>query len=285
MSQDKPSPSRGVARGDTTSWWGVLDVPRERTFALEVGPLSLEIERRAHEWRLRHREESSASDDRLTRGLVESREVDLPPDAASDSRKLEGSGWDRILRIGAESASAPLEAVALTADRPVVTVPVNPFLIPPRASLLLFVSTPLWLGIEREGERLFEVPISRPRDTWVGAQTGPGQAAYANRTQCRQDLEELPFRPHRAVSPIQVTNRSGDAFPLEHLVLSVPFLSLYQGKQGLIWTERIEVTIDAGIDSEIRFEAPAEAGQAHQISTRRSEPPSGRLGQMLASVF
>ena len=245
----------------------------------------LEIERRAHEWRLRHREESTASDDRLTRGLVESRKGDLLPEATGGSRESAGSSWDRILRIGAETAGAALEIVALTADRPVVTVPVNPFLIPPRASLLLFVSTPLWLGVEREGERLFEVPISRPRDTWVGAQTGPGQAAYANRTQCRQDLEELPFRPHRAVSPIQVTNRSGAVFALEHLVLSLPFLSLYQGKHDLIWTERIEVTVDEGIDSEIRFEAPAEAGQAHQISTRRGDPPSGRLGQMLASVF
>lgn len=269
-------------------WWGPLDVETEGAHRLAVGPLELVVERHEHAWRVRHRSDPDAPDDRLCSEAV-------PRSAAGASSQAEHAPErgvvehldDVTLRIGGETARMPLEVVALTADRPVVSLPVDPFVVPSGRSVRLFVSTPLWLALESGGERLCELPIARPSDTWVGANIGPGQAAYANRTQCRQLLSALPFRPHRAISPVRVTNRSRDALPLERVVLSVPFLSLHANDDGMLWTETIDVAIDddGRIESEIGDEPPPEARATQPVSPARTKPPGGGLGRMLASVF
>lgn len=272
---------RGEMNRAGAIWWGPLEVPCKSVHVLEIGPLELQVERHDREWRIRHREylreDLQQPDGRLpTQSVRPVRSLGEPPVET----------WERILRIGMDTAAEPLELVAQTADRPIVTVPADPFLIPPRGQVLLFVSTPLWIAIECRNQRLFEVPIGRPSDTWVGARTGPGQAAYANRTQCRQELDEVPFRPHRALSPLHVSNRSSRALPLERVVIAMPYLSLYADDDQTIWTERVDVTIDDDKTiSAIRPGAPEQAASARTLSARRTAPPSGRLGQMLASVF
>lgn len=103
----------------------------------------------------------------------------------------------------------PLKLVPIMADRLVVSRPKSPFRILPGQHATLFVSTPAWVRIALgNGKALAELPLFRPSDTWFGPSTLVGELGYAARTHCRLDVCDVPFRPHRAVTPLRVENRS-----------------------------------------------------------------------------
>ena len=254
-------------------WWGPLDTTPDGCTRVGVGPLDLLVERRPDEWRIRQREEAQASEDRVTR-------------VACDAAARDAVEWERMLRVGTDTATHGLDVVAKTADLPIVSLPVDPFVLPPRTGVVFYVSTPLWLGLTCGGEVVFETPILAPRQTWVGAPAGPGGPAYANRTQCRRQLDELPVRPHRAISPVAVENRAGTPRAIERLVLSVPYLTLFATASAQLWTERIEIELD-GEETESRIcpGSPDEASGTEPLAPPREPMPTGRLGRMLAAVL
>lgn len=255
-------------------WWGEFDLaPREGLF-WEVGPLNIRVDRLGREWQIRYRHEDNGLEDRLRVG-------------AKAEPLSEGVDWDGMFRIAGQVHEAPFRLVALTADRTVVSQPVDPFYVLPSESVRLFVSTPLWVGVDCGRTRLCDVPTTRPSDTWVGPTVGPGEAAYANRMHCRQDLSELPFRPHRAISPIAVRNRSRHMLALERVAINLPLLSLFAGGSGRIWTEAIELSLldDNELESSIVIGPPPEASAGRDISASRREKDSGILGSALASIF
>jgi hypothetical protein len=55
---------------------------------------------------------------------------------------------------------------------------------------------------------IFDQPTHRPSDTWFGPTTMTGELCYAIRTSVRLNLENLPARPGRAISVVQVKNQS-----------------------------------------------------------------------------
>lgn len=222
---------------------------------------------------MRHREDPQATEDRLQLATCA-----IEP-AVDES-------WTQVRRIGGAPRDGTLVVLPRTADRPIVSLPADPFVVPQHATLVLFVSTPLWVEVRFEDAAVFDVPTLRPVDTWVGPTTGPGEAAYANRTQCRQELDEIPLRPYRALTPVEVRNRSASPRPLERLRLAVPFLSLFSTDEGRLWTERIELSIeDDRTDSRIAAGAPAEARGAVLVSAPRLATPSGGLGRILANIL
>lgn len=247
-----------------------VDVDCCRTLAL--GPSELAAERRSHEWRLRHREVPTAAEDRCT----------LSEGTAPD----EGDGWSTVKRIGGSSHADGLAVLPRTADRPIVSLPADPFVVPQSTTVTLFVSTPLWLDVRIDGETALEVPTLRPRDIWIGPTTGPGEAGYANRTQCRQQLDEIPVRPHRVLTPVVVHNRSREPRALERLMLAVPYLAVFATGTNRLWTERIELTIRTD-ESESRIVpgAPEDAVDGRVVAAARETAPAGGLGRLLADVF
>ncbi len=167
-----------------------------------------------------------------------------------------------------------------------MSLPADPFLVPQSTTVTLFVSTPLWLDVRVDDETVLDVPTLRPRDIWIGPSTGPGEAGYANRTQCRQQLEEIPVRPYRVLTPVVVANRSQEPRALERLMLAVPYLSIFATDAGRLWTERIELTIGTDeSESQIVPGAPQDAADARIVASARRTPPGDRLDRLLADVF
>lgn len=57
----------------------------------------------------------------------------------------------------------------------------------------------------------------------------------------RLDLEQLPIRPFRAVTPIHIINHQAKSLPIERINIPVPLLSLYAAEDGRLWTPTLEV--------------------------------------------
>lgn len=214
--------------GSRPSWWGEFRLEKGQIARWRVGSLDLWIRRTDLDWRYG----AARSDDALEDTL----EVRVP---ASDL-DVAGGLPEEAARFGCGRTGASIELVPCLADRPVVARPAVPFFVPPAQKVELYVSTPLWIRLRAGGADLAEVPCTRPSDTWFGGNTR-GVLSYAVRTHLRRDLDDMPMRPHRAVSCLTVENVSDDLLALERLSLPAPQLSLFASPSGLLWTERVSV--------------------------------------------
>lgn len=241
------------------AWWQPqrLDVGELRRW--RIGPLTLWAERRPREWRLHLLRGEDPVEDTL--------ELAAPAHGGEVPETAEGT------RFSFQRAPARLVLAPRLADRPVVVRPAHAMSVPSGEQAQLYVSTPLWICAsaappERE---LTSFPCYRPSDTWFGPSTRIGELCYASRTAGRMDLEELPLRPHRAVTPVRIRNRAKDALPLERLKVPVELLSLHHTPRGL-WTPAVTLVREDGGDLahlQIAAEPPPEAGRG---VTRVAEP-------------
>jgi hypothetical protein len=195
-----------------------------------------------------------------------------------------------LSRYSFQTGVSALSVMPLPADRPVISRPDVPLFIPPSQSIQLYVSTPLWLQV-RGGDpvvALQEFPIVRPSDTWAGSLTRNGGLCYAASTMARTTLDGFPFSPWRAVTPIRITNRGGDVAAVERLRLPVPFLSLFQAQDGVLWTQA--VALSRGGDDALELEqfgtdAPPEAGRSTLLAGPRRRADRSLLGKAFGTLF
>src|SRR3569832_2052166 len=229
------------------SWWGGFNLEQDEALRWRIGPLTLWLRRRLHEWQLAHRRDDG--------------EIDHPHLAAG-------------------------ELVPMLADRPVVTRPVVPFYLSGGEEVTVYVSSPLWVRILTGGVFMQEVATQRPSDTWDGPNTREGELCYASETHCRLSLDELPWRPHRAVTPLLLRNRDRRPLLIERLNLPVGYLSLYANEQGALWTQTVTIKREQGSDVlDVGTASPAEAGAARLVCRPRSEPDKGGVIRAFTSLF
>jgi hypothetical protein len=230
----------------TDQWW------REESFELgdvrrwEIGPLSLVVQRTTQEWLLAHR-------------WTGWEDID-PGWEVIDGGDFPDEDWQLTRFVFAKTGSTLQLAPAL-ADRAVVTSPRVPLFVSPGEWTTLFVSSPLWLRVEGEGQRLLEAPIRRLSDTWFGPSTREGELCYATRTRAALNVEHLPLLARRAVTPVRIRNRADTPLQIERLKLPVPLLSLFGSEDGTLWTETVAMNRE-------------ESGEMAAVSVR-SGPPRG----------
>ena len=257
-------------------WWKDMEFPTGETLCWQIGPFSVWITRSDSEWRVAH-EYSSHDEDRPVEWRVDFGRCQ-PADAAVLSRYIFGR------------TSPRLSLKPVLADRPVVTKPHTPFYIPSGIDATIFVSTPLWVRIEVNDPPVFlqELPIVRPSDTWFGSSTLEGEICYATRTSARLRLEEVPRRPHRAITPVMIRNRASSNLFLERLSIPVPFLALYGDAQGLLWTEPLTLIRETETEmAEVRLaeDPPAHAETPVRLMEPRQKPETGMLVRAFSSIF
>jgi hypothetical protein len=143
--------------------------------------------------------------------------------------------------------SGRLELRPLLADLPVIVRPSSALHVPAKQKTTLYVTTVVWLRAFNDGSLLLDMPVFRPSDTWFGPDTVSGELCYASRTQARTRVEALAQLPHRAVTPVVISNDAETALQVEQLRVPVPFLSLYAASDGRLWTNGI--TLTRGADS------------------------------------
>jgi hypothetical protein len=89
---------------------------------------------------------------------------------------------------------------------------------------------------------LLDEPTHRPTDTWFGPSPMKGELCYATRTAARMNLDNIPSRPHRVISAVEIRNKAKSTLTVEKLKIPVMHQSVYATRGGNLWTET--VTLD-----------------------------------------
>lgn len=261
-------------RSQRAAWWGEYSVAPGQLVSWEVGTLRFQVQRHPQEWQV----VSQRLDDELGAWNVDSQAHPL-----DDSHPRH--------RVVFRETEQNLLVAPRLADRSVVIRPSAPIVVPPGEVATLFVSSPIWAHLQVHASRvsLMELPLQRPSDTWFGPTTGDtGELCYASRTQGRLALDELPRRPHRAITPMLIRNSADTAFTLERVNLPVTYLSLYEGSRGFLWTQELTMRYDADKSHaivEIGEGAPAQAGEATFVEPPRVVPEGRTLLRAVATLF
>ncbi len=221
--------------GDSAApWWHPRSIPESHTLRCQIGPLALSVCHGGGEWRLSWKQGAEDS-------------IDHQESLTLEQHVLDEEKMERHVFKGSTDL---LQLRPRLLDRPVVIRPRQPIFLPPGESTILYLSSPLCVGIEvsEPAVELRELAMLRLSDTWFGPSTREGELCFAGRTHARHDLESLPRRPHRAITPVRVENRSTDKLPLEKLSLPVPALSLYGAADGTLWTQELALVRNANTD-------------------------------------
>ena len=260
-----------------SKWWGQFEIPVDSGAEWQIESLRLAIHHLDKEWQISYQRENN--DDSLLNVLKYSRGVFDSNDYSATTR--------HIFR----KSTTKLELKPQLADRTVVTRPATPISLAPGEEVTLYISSPLWLQLEIVGKGdnvLEDISIHRPSDTWFGPSSRVGELCYASKTSGRINLENLPARPTRAITPLAVINRASDKLLIDKIALPVPLLSLFATEEGLLWTQPATlIRDDDGDMAELKLgkDAPKEAKGAERINKPRKQPEKGMLVRAFSSIF
>jgi len=235
--------------------WGSHELRPGAATSIEIGPLTLWARSRAGEIWLAHASGDWASTD-----------VEPPREPPSDEE-----GW---VRWPVPEGTGGLRLSPVFPPRTLVVKPELSFRLLPRSGARIYVRVPLWARVEATGGEedvtLTEVPSVVLSDTWWGEFTD-GELCYWLPTSARRSVGPDVFAPHRAVCPLDLSNRSEDELEVEKIALRVAHLSVFRTEQGL-WADVTRVRYRGekeGSDIDVAGRAPEEAGSG----ARRVTPP------------
>ena len=254
-----------MARDDTSSLpgpWGEHSIPRDGVLTVRVGPLTLWARGEGDEIRLAHASGHWAH--------PEPEAGDAPPPEDRDwIRWPVGEGVDR------------LELSPAFPPRTVVVEPELSFRLPPGGGARIFVRVPLWVRVRVAGEggaTLTEIPSLVLSDTWWGGFTD-GELCYWLPTTARRRVPPDVFTSHVAVSPLQLSNGSGEELAVERIALRVAHLSLFSD-EGRLWADETRVRyrgVEEGSEIDFAGSRPEEAPGAVPVAAPRQMPPARGL--------
>ncbi len=255
-------------------WWGRFTLGVGERGLWHVGPMRLGLARRRQELSVDYRENVEPRDARF---------FECPTTATLDE-----AGVVRNRYAFAETPEIVWVRPAL-ADRAVVVYPEDPFHVTAGESITLFCSTPLWIRVEVGASRLalMETAIERPPDTWIGPSTREGELCYATQTAARLERASVPRHPHRALTELRIRNAASDTLRLERVNLAVPYLSVYAGRDGGLWTESVllERTSSETI-GRLQIGHPPVPTEAEKITPARlTAEPGGVLVRAFSALF
>jgi len=255
-------------------WWGDIALEPGKLACCTLGPLTLTLRQLGSEWHIATRREA------------------LDPDHSQaklqlcDQDPLADADFQRVVFSTAMTHAYISPALA---DRPVVSRPAQPLLLAPGQQVTMYVHAPLWLQVRPSAtdKPLLDIPVAQLSDTWFGASTREGELCYASRTKGRLQLESIPLRPHRAVTPVHLRNDSDDALRLEKINLPEPYLALYCSDNGL-WTDAVElVRNSAGEMAPVHVSSgvPSDAINGRQICPPRKITEKGGFLSSFTALF
>lgn len=213
-----------IASETLLNWWLPRSITINQCWHLAIGPLSIYVERSAGEWLLSYQQHTEQD--------VFNRVLHEPLDSWPESLKVQ--------RYVFKKPPSQWQLLPCLMDRPVVVKTRQPIFIPPGECINFYLSTPLCTQL-RLGSMLVaqEIPVMRLSDTWFGPSTREGQLCYAAKTHARHNLADVPLRPHRAVTPLKINNRSDKMLSIDKISLPVPMLSVFARKDHTLWTEAV----------------------------------------------
>ena len=260
------------------TWWGQLDLNYEQTAQWVIGPLKLAVQRLPNEWQVAYE-----PDELIDLEATEWQQTTV----ALDISALNYANTERYV-VGQTSKNLRIRPTL--ADRPIITRPFTPLYVPAGEQTVIFVSSPLWVSVEVGDlpKILQEIPIQRPSDTWFGPSTMEGELCYASRTYGRLHLDNIPVRSHRAITQVTIRNRATSQLLVERLSLPVPYLSIFETSEGLLWTQAVKMmrTRDTGMATlDVEAGPPKEAGEVKLICGPRQPPDQNMVIRAFGALF
>lgn len=257
-------------------WWNPHEVEIGQTALWRVGPLTLYALRRHDEWLIGYTRDDTLPDDISSSFALTG--ASIPPEAD-------------IERFVFSQTHPKIQLSPLLASRPVVTRPVSTLSIPPKEKITFYAGSPVWLKVEvgEPGIQLKTLAVYRPSDSWFGPDTIDGELCYAARTAARLHIEEMPFRPWRAVTPLTVTNLGGKTLTLDRIKVPVHNLPLFASEEGLLWTPTVRIERkkeEASVALTLDEEAPPEVNATVPVASPRKTPShAGGVMKAFTSLF
>jgi hypothetical protein len=265
-----------ATRGNAGAWWSEQKLSPGGGLAWQLGQLEVAVHRLEGEWQVAWRRAEDADENPDRKGF--------------ESISALPENLDNLERYAARDAQRSLRCLPAPADRSVVARPQMPLFVPSGEEILIFVSSPAWLqiGVGKPWKVIRELPVKRLSDTWFGSSTREGELAYALRTQGRVHQEEIPFVPHRVVTPVLIRNEGADTLSVERLNLPVPYLSVYATSSEQLWTEK--VTMNRSEDQqmaalEIGKGPPSTARGARRLNAARRTAEENVLVRAFSSLL
>lgn len=237
--------------------WGEHPLEAGETLALELGPLRVRVRSTGDEIWLDHDPGGRRR---------EARRPGSRPDGEED--------W---IRWPVPETAEAVRLVPRFPPRPVVAEPDRSFRLLPRTRARIFVRVPLWVRVEAgagDPRPLTEVPSVVLSDTWWGGFTD-GELCYWLRTTARRRVPPDVHRPHLAVCPLELRNRSDEELPVERIVLRVAHLSLF-ARDDHLWADETRVHYrgpEEPSEIEVSGARPEEAADAVRVADPREPPP------------
>ncbi|MCB1214010.1 MAG: hypothetical protein KDK66_00910 [Deltaproteobacteria bacterium] len=257
------------------TWWQSYKILINTEVYWQIGPLHLWIQHLKHEWKIAYiREEDPLKNTHHWQSH----------DVLSNLADKED-----IFRVGMEKDHHAIMLSPKLADRAVVAQAENPLTILPGEKLTIYISSPLWIEAKdlESQKQFFEIPIYRPSDTWFGPNVREGELCYASRTYCRLNLEEVPIRPHRAITALHLNNKTHDNILLEKISLPIPYLSLFLSQDGQLWTESLILEQSKEEASPVRIQnsPPKDIKIAQKLSEPRIKKHKNLALRMLGGLL
>lgn len=256
-------------------WWGEIDFELHQSRTWQFGSLYCRITRSPKEWRLEYHRPKIQHENQQNWRI-------LPADFALPSPI-------QTERYVFRQTQHQFYLMPRLADRSVVIKPVQPIYIPASQRATLFISTPLWVAglIHPLNDPLFNLPIIRPKDTWFGSHH-EGQLCYSTLVNGSIDLDMLPPRAFRAITPIHFYNDSFQQMRLERINVPVQSLPLfYSESTQRLWTSEIKVyqgTRDKPARIRIESRTPPMAGKVESMQNSIHDQ-TGFINNMFDSLF
>ena len=189
-------------------WWGSFIIEEEQSRFFKIGDIVLCLDRYDREWH-----------------ITSYREGEQP------------------FKTFAAQASNEIVLKPTLPNRALLTKLDRPFYIPMGETLLIYISSPVWIRIEagKPPILLDEIGTETLADTWFGRNTLEGELCYAGASYCSPRLDELPRHTTRVTSPIRIANRSKGTLVLNELKIPLTDLSIYTDSQNHLWTEQLNI--------------------------------------------
>lgn len=278
-----PPPEPTAAAPLDPRWWGEVTLALGGVGRWRAGPSTVHVERRASDWRVWHDGGSDAY-------AIVAEQVRAVDDAAPEGPPT--------LRLSFAETPDTLHVQPRLADRPVVVRPETPLMVPPGETVTLYASTPVWMAISLEVRRtrrgrvaaadlavVAELPSARPTDTWFGPNTRVGELCYAVRTAARTEVDDLPLRPHRAVTAVTVENQAVTPLDLVRIALPMPFLALHVDPAGRLWTDGVQFVREPDEDTTVQAQPRLPAGGERLAEPRTATTLGQTLSRTVGRIF
>lgn len=240
-----------------------LEMKEGELFHLRYGPLDLYIENSPNEIRVR----SMTSNDWMDSSF----HYQFP---------FEGMFPENLLkekRFAYQERSPALKVLPCLGEKPFVVKPDKTFMVLPGERAKIYLSTPMSVRLSdlKTGQVIDEIPVLNRVKTWFGDSPTDGELCFFTRIHAALIEENLPFRPHRALTHLFIENSSKEPIPIKKLKIPVNYLTLYQDNRGLFVTSSLSVKSDMkGQLKDLRIFAPiTDDGELYKIQEPREQIP------------